>query len=78
MSSIYIVGVGMTRFGKFLERSVKDLTAEAVTSALQDADAGISDIEGAWFANAAQSTLEGQGSIPGESHCAIWASRKSR
>ena len=66
MSSIYIVGVGMTRFGKFLERSVKDLTAEAVTSALQDADAGISDIEGAWFANAAQSTLEGQGSIPGE------------
>ena len=66
MSSIYIVGVGMTRFGKFLERSVKDLTAEAVTSALQDADAGISEIEGAWFANAAQSTLEGQGSIPGE------------
>jgi len=65
-NDIYIVGVGMTPFGKFLDRSVKELTAEAVNAALMDAGAGIADIEGAWFANAAQSTLEGQGSIPGE------------
>jgi len=65
-SDIYIVGVGMTPFGKFLDRSVKELTREAVTAALSDAGAQVSDIEAAWFANAAQSTLEGQGSIPGE------------
>ena len=65
-NDIYIVGVGMTPFGKFLDRSVKDLTAEAVNSALSDASATIADLEAAWFANAAQSTLEGQGSIPGE------------
>lgn len=65
-SDIYIVGVGMTPFGKFLNRSVKELTREAVTAALSDAGAQVSDIEAAWFANAAQSTLEGQGSIPGE------------
>jgi len=63
---IYIVGVGMTPFGKFLDRSVKELTREAVTAALTDAGAQLTDIEAAWFANAAQSTLEGQGSIPGE------------
>ncbi|MEL0145044.1 MAG: thiolase family protein, partial [Alphaproteobacteria bacterium] len=63
---IYIVGVGMTPFGKFLDRTVKELTREAVTAALTDAGAQVADIEAAWFANAAQSTLEGQGSIPGE------------
>lgn len=65
-NDIYIVGVGMTPFGKFLGRSIKSMTAEAVNGALSDAGAEISDIEGAWFANAAQSILEGQGSIPGE------------
>jgi acetyl-CoA acyltransferase len=66
MSDIYIVGVGMTPFGKFLDRSVKEITREAVTAALADADASVGDIEAAWFANAAQAILEGQGSIPGE------------
>ncbi len=66
MSDIYIVGVGMTHFGKFLDRSVKDLTREAVTAALADAGAGVGDIEAAWFANTAQSILEGQNAIPGE------------
>jgi acetyl-CoA acetyltransferase len=66
MSDIYIVGVGMTPFGKFLDRSVKDLTREAVTAALADAGAAVDDIEAAWFANTAQSILEGQNAIPGE------------
>ncbi|MBO6783005.1 MAG: thiolase family protein [Alphaproteobacteria bacterium] len=66
MPDIYIVGVGMTPFGRFLDRSVKDLTREAVSGALADAGADVSDIEAAWFANASQSILEGQGSITGE------------
>lgn len=66
MSKIYIVGVGMTPFGRYLDRSIKDLTREAVSGALQDAGADIDVLEGVWFANAAQSILEGQGSIPGE------------
>jgi acetyl-CoA acetyltransferase len=66
MSDIYLVGVGMTPFGKFLDRSVKDLTREAVTGALADAGATVADVEAAWFANAAQSILEGQNAIPGE------------
>ena len=34
---VYIVGVGMTRLGKSVGRSVKDLAREAVSAALRDA-----------------------------------------
>jgi len=66
MSGIYIVGIGMTRFGRFLESSVKDLTREAVSAALQDSGCDISDIGAVWFANAAQGALEGQHSVRGQ------------
>jgi len=66
MNDIYIVGVGMTPFGKFPDKSVKDLTREAVTGALKDAGCAISDIGAAWFANAAQGAIEGQNNIRGE------------
>src|SRR6476659_3921229 len=66
MSKIHIVGVGMTRFGKFLDRSVKSLTREAVTLALEDAGAQVVDIGAAFFANAVQSPLEGQHMVDGQ------------
>jgi acetyl-CoA acyltransferase len=66
MSEIYLVGVGMTRFGKFLDRSVKSLTREAVTLALEDAGAQVADIGAAFFANAVQSPLEGQHMVAGQ------------
>ena len=66
MSDIYIVGVGMTPFGKHLNRSIKAMTEEAVGQALGDSGAAMGDIEAAYFANAAQSILEGQAAIPGE------------
>jgi acetyl-CoA acetyltransferase len=33
MQDIYVVGVGMTPFGKFRDKSIKDMTREAVTGA---------------------------------------------
>lgn len=66
MSDIYVVGVGMTRFGKWLDRSVKDLTREAVTMALSDAGCGIDAIGAAFFSNAAQAAVEGQYMVPGQ------------
>lgn len=66
MSDIYIVGVAMTPFGRYPDRPIKDMTRSVVTDALADAGAEVADIEAAWFANAAQAILEGQGSIPGE------------
>ncbi len=66
MSNIYVVGVGMTRFGKFLDRSVKDLTRDAVEAALADAGTTTEAIGAAFFANASQSAMEGQFMVPGE------------
>ncbi|MBN42461.1 MAG: thiolase [Alphaproteobacteria bacterium] len=66
MSNIYIVGVSMTPFGQYLGRPIKDMTRTVVTDVLADAGAAVDDIEAAWFSNAAQAILEGQGSIPGE------------
>ncbi len=66
MGKVYIIGVGMTPFGKFIDRSVKDLTNQAVTAALQDAGASKEDVRAAFFANATQSPLEGQHMIGGQ------------
>ena len=37
MRDVAVVGVGMTHFGKFLERGLKDLAREAVEAALDSA-----------------------------------------
>lgn len=63
---VYIVGVGMTRLGKFPDRSVKDLTREAVTQALADAGCGQKDVEAVWFSNTRQGLMEGQNVIRGQ------------
>ena len=69
MSNVYIAGVGMTRLGKFPQRSVKDLVREAVHAALDDAGVTLADIECGWFANSRQGQMEGQNSIRGQ--CAL-------
>ncbi|MFJ1257833.1 thiolase family protein [Cupriavidus sp. CuC1] len=63
---IWIVGVGMTAFGVRPEASVKDLAREAVTEALSDAGADMSDIEAAYFGNTCQDVLEGQVVVAGQ------------
>ena len=63
---VYLVGVGMTKFGQLQEKSVKDITAGAVGAALFDATIGAEAIEAAYFANATQGPLEGQYMIPGQ------------
>lgn len=65
-SPVYIAGVGMTPTGKFLDRSIKQLTAAAVQAALSDAGLSIRDIESAYFSNATQGVLEGQTMIRGQ------------
>ena len=66
MTDLFVVGVSMTPFGKFLDKSVKALTAEAVTAALKDAGCAREAIGAAFFANAAQSAMEGQYMVGGE------------
>lgn len=66
MSNVYIVGVGMTPLGKHLDRTVKQLTAQAVDAALADASVGMDVVEAAWFCNTRQGALEGQHGVRGQ------------
>ncbi len=64
--AVFIAGVGMTPSGKFLDRSIKQLTADAVTAALSDAGVSREAVEAAFFSNATQGTLEGQTMVRGQ------------
>ena len=66
MTGISIIGVGMTRFAKMPEFSVKQLTAQAVSAALADAGLTAGDVEAAFFANTVQGALEGQLMVRGQ------------
>lgn len=66
MSRVYVVGVSMTPFGRFYEKSVKDLAEAAVREALQDAGCDASLIDAVFFSNAAQGAVDGQHSVRGE------------
>ncbi|MCW5612675.1 MAG: thiolase family protein [Rubrivivax sp.] len=56
----------MTPTGKFLDRSIKQLTADAVNAALADAGLAVADIQAAYFSNATQGVLEGQTMVRGQ------------
>jgi acetyl-CoA acetyltransferase len=66
MTGAYLVGVGMTPFGIHRDASVKSLTEAAVTAAMKDAGAELTDLGSAFFGNMGQGVLEGQNSIRGQ------------
>jgi len=65
MNQIYVVGVGMTSFGRRLDQSIYDLVGEAVGLALKDASAAAADVGAAYYASATSGILQGQTSVPG-------------
>lgn len=65
-SSIYIVGVGMTQFGRHVDRSLESLAAEAVEAAMTDAGCTRLLIEQVVYSGATQGALQGQYAIPGQ------------
>ena len=66
MEDVFVIGVGHTPFGKFLERNVKSLTAEAVTGALADAGIETEDLNAAFFGNAMQGLVTRQEMVRGQ------------
>ena len=55
-----VAGAGMTSFGRFLDRSLRDLSAEAVAAALADAGLAPADVQRIFFGNAAAGLVTGQ------------------
>src|SRR5215831_15732482 len=66
MSEVYVAGAAMTRFGKHLERSARELVEEAVTGVLADAGLRPSDIGACYVGNAVSGLMNGQESIRGQ------------
>lgn len=66
MEEIYVVGVGMTPFGRMLDKDIKTLTKEAVSAALADAGIEATALETAYFANASQGHMEKQHMVRGQ------------
>ncbi len=66
MGTALILGVGMLRFGKLLDLSVKDLAARALDSTLADAGVGRDQIQAVWFANSGWGFNGGQDCIRGQ------------
>jgi len=65
MNDIYVVGVGMTPFGRLLDRTIYDLVGEAVGLAIQDASCTTADIGSAYYATMTNGLFQGQTAIPG-------------
>ena len=65
MDDIYVAGVGMTRLGRLLDKSVYDMVAEAIDLALRDGGCRKSDVEAAYYTGTTNGLLQGQYIIPG-------------
>ncbi|MBI5552436.1 MAG: thiolase family protein [Desulfobacterales bacterium] len=66
MRDVYVVGAGMTKFGKYLDRNMKSIAHEAVEAAFAHAGIGREDIQMAAVGNAYQGLVTGQESIRGQ------------
>jgi len=61
-----VAGVGMTTFGKHLDKGLKAIGGEAITAALADAGITGDDLDAAYVGNAAAGLVTGQESIRGQ------------
>lgn len=66
MENVYIVGVGMTPFGRHADRTIKQLTAWAVEDALKDAGCDRKWIQVGFYGNCTQGHFDGQHMIRGQ------------
>lgn len=67
MRPVVVVGTGMTRFGRFMDRGLRSLAVESTTEALADGCAAADEVDIIFFGNAAGGLLTGQEMIRGQS-----------
>ncbi|MCX5832033.1 MAG: beta-ketoacyl synthase N-terminal-like domain-containing protein [Deltaproteobacteria bacterium] len=60
MRDVYIIGAGMTVFGKHPDRTLRDLGGEACMMAIHDADINPKEIKAGYCGNALGSVLQGE------------------
>lgn len=67
MRDVIVSGIGMTNFGKFLDRNNKSLAEEAVAAALKDAGITPDQVEQVVYGNSAAGVITGQEMIRAQS-----------
>ena len=65
MSRPVIAGIGTTKFGNHLDRSLGDLAGEAVGNALSDAKISAEDLDCVFAANSVAGVITGQEAVRG-------------
>ena len=63
MREVYVISAHTIKFGRYLNKSVKDLAAETVLPCLQEAGLEKKDIQALWFANSGWGYAKGQDTI---------------
>ncbi len=66
MQKVRVVGVGMTRFGKYLDRGLRDLAEEAVQNTTKDAGLDLKEVQAAYVGNSIAGLITGQETIRGQ------------
>ena len=66
MRQVAVIGAGMTRFGKYIDRSMKDIAREAIEATLRSAGVEKEAIEAAAVGNAVAGLITGQECIRGQ------------
>ena len=66
MREVIVAGVGVHNFGKFVDKSLKELGRVALKNALDDAGLMPKDIQAAFFGNAYGGLITGQESVRGQ------------
>ncbi len=66
MRETYILGVAMTRFGKYLDKSLQALAYEPIWEAIRDSKIDPHDIDSVFVGNAYGGILQGQESVRGQ------------
>src|SRR5262245_19702469 len=66
MPEVFVAGAAMTRFGKHMERSSRELVEEVVTAVLKHAELQPGDIDACYVGNAVSGLMSGQESIRGQ------------
>lgn len=66
MDNVYIIGVGMIRFGKYPDETVRTMAEKAIHLALADAGLQKKDLQAAYFSNTFWGMFDNQHSIRGQ------------
>jgi len=66
MRDVYVIAVHTIRFGKYLDKSIKDLAAQTVLPCMKEAGLEKNEIQALWFSNTNWGYSKGQDAIRGQ------------